>query len=60
MSSQPAGTPEPPKGLDALVRAAFERGVEVGTRYPAVEAIPGGEVTRQFRVFMDAWNGRPE
>jgi hypothetical protein len=41
------------KSYDDGLRAAFEAGIRVGTRYPEPDAIPKGEVDLQYRAFRD-------
>lgn len=45
------------KGFNAALRAAFDRGIVVGARYPEVDAIPNGEVDVQFEAFKSQWRG---
>lgn len=45
------------KTFNDALRAAFERGLAVGARYPEVDAIPNGEADVQFEAFKAQWRG---
>lgn len=46
-----------PKDFDSVLRLAFERGTEFGSRYPEIGAIPDAEREVQFDAFKAALRG---
>lgn len=50
---------EDKKSFEQALFAAFKAGVEVGTGYESVDALPIGYRNLRWRAFRDAWGGEP-